>query len=52
VLEGKLAHLDRMLDAAASADYPYARRVVEFNQHQVRAELAWIEQLARDAEER
>ena len=52
VLEEKLAHLGRMQKAAASVDYPYAQQVVELNQQQVRTELAWIDRLARDVEER
>lgn len=51
VLEGKLAHLERMADDAASVDYPYARQVVEFNGDQVKEELDWIDRLARDVEE-
>lgn len=51
-LEGKLAHLDRMLQAAASADYPYAPQVVEFNRDQVKGELDWIDRLGSDGKER
>jgi DNA-binding PadR family transcriptional regulator len=52
VIEGKLGHLERMASEAASVDYPYARRLIEFNRDQVKAELAWIDQLARDVKER
>lgn len=52
VLEEKLAHLERMAEEARPAPYPYAQRVIELNRGQVQGELAWIDRLARDIEER
>jgi DNA-binding PadR family transcriptional regulator len=52
VIEGKLAHVERMASEAASVDYPYAHRLIEFNRDQAKAELAWVDQLTRDVKER
>jgi DNA-binding PadR family transcriptional regulator len=47
VLEGRMAHLDRMLGEASASGYPYATQVVEFNRRQIQSELEWIEELSR-----